>query len=330
MPRIRANPVRRMSSPTCVLFLLLVGWAGISGTARYLRHQADRPDVRQRIAATLVEWGRSVDGLPTTVSAEEIHRHVELLWNSDGEERVRAAWWLGERGVRQAGPQIAAAMDDGGTLRPCQLAHNLGKLGDDRWVGQLIEASHHPTNLDLRVCATDALGDLSSTRAVDGLIDVYRRDLAAVSALESLGKIAEPSTLPFLRSVAAHPRNQDERRIALWAIECAQTMSEPDPVPALIQRVETSAGGRFLDTWAVRKLVDRGDARAVSAFADTIGRQSLTEDDQIILAAGLLTLGEPGMAALRDATVHGPAVSVAQEALTWNQQNTNRSLAANR
>ncbi len=308
---------------------MLVCWAGISGTAQYLRQRSERPDLRQRIAATLVEWGRSVDGLAATVSAEEIHRHIELLWSSDGEERVRAAWWLRERGVRQAGPQIAAAMDDGGTLRPCQLAHNLGKLGDERWVGQLGEASHHPTNLDLRVCATDALGDLSSTRAIDGLIDVYRRDLAALSALESLGKIAEPSTLPFLRSVAEHPRNRDERRVALRAIERAQIMTQVDPVPVLIRRVQDSVRGRVVDDWAVRKLVDRGDARAVSIFAQAIGRQNATEDDQILLASALLTLGEPGMAALRDAAVRGPAASVAQEALTWNQQTTSGSLAAN-
>jgi HEAT repeat protein len=245
-----------------------------------------------------------------------------MLWSSDGEERVRAAWWLGERGVRQAGPQIVAAMNDGGTLRPCQLAHNLGKLGDERWVDQLLQASRKPSSLDLRVCATDALGDLSSARAIDGLMDVYRKNLAPVSALESLGKIAEPSTLPFLRSVADHPRNKVERRVALRAIECAEIMSQVDPVPALIRRVESSTHGRFLDSWAVRKLVDRGDARAVSIFAQAIGRPNALEDDQIILAAALLTVGEAGTAALRSAAADGPAAMVAHEALAWSEQVT--------
>ncbi|MEX1089140.1 MAG: hypothetical protein WEC36_07940 [Phycisphaeraceae bacterium] len=320
MPSIRSRSSTGADSSTRGFFLLLVCWTGISATAAYMRHRSERPDLRQRIGATLVEWGQSVDGLAATVPEEEVHRHVELLWSPNGEERVRAAWWLGERGVRQAGPQIAAAMADGGTLRPCQLAHNLGKLGDDRWIGQLIEASRHPTNLDLRVCATDALGDLSSTRAIDGLIDVYRRDLAAVSALEALGTIAEPGTLPFLRSVAEHPRNKIEQQRALRAIERAQIMAQADPVPALIRRVEDSARGRFLDDWAVRKLVHRGDDRAVSVFAQAIGRHNLSEDDQIMLAAALLTLGKPGMTALRNAAASGPALLVAQEAISWSQQ----------
>ncbi len=311
------------------MFVLLVCCAGISGTAQYLRERSERPDLDQRIAATLVEWGRSVDGLAATCSVEEVHPHVELLWDSDGEARVRAAWWLGERGVRQAGPQIAAAMGDVGTLRPCQLAHNLGKLGDDRWVGELVHAGHHPTNLDLRVCAIDALGDLSSARAVDGLIDVYCRDFTAVSVLQSLAKIAEPSTLPFLRSVAEHPRNQDERRLALRAIVNAQIKAQADAVPAMIRRIEEGTRSGFLDSWAVRKLLDRGDVRAVSIFAEAFSKPNATEDDQILLAAALLTLGEPGMAAIRDAAPHGPAASVAREALAWNQQTTSVSLAAN-
>ena len=138
--------------------------------------------------------------------------------------------------------------------------------------------------------------------------------------MEALGKIAEPSTLPFLRSVAEHPRNRDERRLALRAIEHAQIMAQSDPVPALTRRVEDSALGRFLDDWAVRKLVDRGDDRAVSVFAQAIGRHNLTEDDQIVLAAALLTLGKPGMTALRSAAASGPALLVAQEAISWSQQ----------
>jgi len=97
----------------------------------------------------------------------------------------------------------------------------------------------------------------------------------------------------------------------------------------LIRRVQDSVRGRVVDDWAVRRLVDRGDARAVSIFAQAIGRQNATEDDQILLASALLTLGEPGMAALRNAAVRGPGASVAQEALTWNQQITSGSLAAN-
>jgi len=68
------------------------------------------PDTSVRIAATLVSWGLTTDGLSVEVRADEIDRHVALLRNPDGEERVRAADWLASRGVRDAGPHIAAAM----------------------------------------------------------------------------------------------------------------------------------------------------------------------------------------------------------------------------
>lgn len=68
------------------------------------------PDTSVRIAATLVSWGLTTNSLSVGVRADEIDRHVALIRNPDGEERVQAADWLASRGVRDAGPHIAAAM----------------------------------------------------------------------------------------------------------------------------------------------------------------------------------------------------------------------------
>jgi HEAT repeat protein len=109
-------------------------------------------------------------------------------------------------------------MRDPATLRPCQLAKSLGELGDARYVSLLAAAATQTENADLRVCATIALGDLASSTALSALVDAYQRELVTTTALSSIGLIGDPSALPFLRSVAASPRNDSERRSALLAI----------------------------------------------------------------------------------------------------------------
>ncbi len=273
------------------------------------------PDTSVRIAATLVSWGLTTDGLSVGVSAEEIDRHVALLRSPDGEERVRAADWLASRGVRDAGPQIAAAMADARTLRPCQLAHSLGQLGDEQWVGTLVAAAKQPRSLDLRACATLALSEIASPSSVDALIDLGRLDSSRRMALEALGRIGDPSALEFLRSVATSPRNEAEGKIARRAVERIELMQRADPVPLLVARLKTSGRGGRLETWAVRGLARLHDARAVPALLDALRRPQISRNERIVVAAGLLAHGEAGTAALQQVVDNQPQSKVGRTAM---------------
>ncbi|MDK1030877.1 MAG: HEAT repeat domain-containing protein [Planctomycetia bacterium] len=304
----------------CTIYVAAVG-EHIAGS------REPHPNYQQQIAATLVSWGMFADGIVLPVDQDEIDRHIAQLGADISEQRVRAAHWLASRGVRQAGPAIAAAMNDAGTARPCQLAHDLGFLGDDRWVGPLARAAKHRSNADLRVCATLALGELASPKAVDALISAYRRGMAGRLAIESLGKIADPSALSFLKSVARAPRNEFERQAASEAIGRIEIMQQRDPVATLLSRIKDSARRMSLDAWAARKLVGFQDKRAVPVLQEVYveigaGRRA----DHVLLAAALLANGECGIAALKNLAADNSgsamhASAIAQAALRLKKEN---------
>lgn len=283
-------------------FLLVLCFAGILGGLQYIAGRQEAPNDRQRIAATLVSWGLDPDEMALPVDQDEIDRHIALLRSPLGEQRIQAAEWLACRGVRQAGPAMAAAMNAPGTFRPCQLAHGLGFLGDDRWVGTLVDSTKHRSNTDLRVCATLALGELASPKAVDALIDVYRRDAAPTFAVDALGRIADLSALPFLRSVARAGRNEFERRAAIEAIGRIDIMQQADPVPLLIERLKNARRQGPLDTWVVRKLAGFQDERAVRVLWQLfMGVKGRRRSDYVVLAAALLAHGDAGVVGLKSA-----------------------------
>lgn len=293
-----------------------------------MRPRPAGPDYGQQIAATLVLWGIDTAEFQLPVDPEHVEQHVALLGSDVSEQRVEASHWLAARGVRRAAPAIAAAMKDPGTLRPCQLAHDIGFLGDDRCVDDLAQAARAGDSGDLRVCAILALGELGSPKATDALIDAYRGrgDMAGALAVEALGKIADRSTLPFLQSVAKAPRSSFERRAAATAIERTETLQLPDPVPSLIAQVERSSRqGEALDVWAVRKLVGFADPRAVPTLRQTFISAPAKSAGRIVLAAALLAHGDPGAAALEDIAAQAPktptaAPTIARAALSLSER----------
>ncbi len=300
------GPRRRGIWPVCVLTVGLVSSEILSNW----RLRSEPPDDRQSIAAMLVSWGLDPKNVAARPDDGETARWVAKLDSPDSVERVRASWWLGARGVCSAGPAIAAALTDVGTGRPCQLAHQLGRLGDDRWVPLLLDAAGQRSNTDLQVCALLALGELASVRATDGLIRLYRQDATAMSALSALGEIADPQSADFLRTVAARPRSDDERRLAAQALERIGILIARDPVPALIHLATAESGSRRVNVWAVRQLVILGDSRAVAALAASLAQPDLFQEHRIMLAAALTTFGRPGTAALRSAAFPEEAQSV--------------------
>lgn len=312
-PRRPASP---MKSPALWLFvvpLLLLA------TVDYVRTRQNAPDQQQRIAATLASWGLELDGIALPVTQKQIEEHVAMLRSPVSEARVQAADWLAARGLRTTAREIAAAMDDPGTQRPCQLAKSLGSLGDDQWTDKLIAATEQQSNTDLRVCATIALGDLQSPQGVPALIAIYRDDVAPTTAIEALGRIGDASALTFLQGVSESPRDEVEKNLAERAIARIHVLQQDDPVEALIQRVRRQIAEGDLKEWPIRKLATLQDARAVPVLRDAM--LSVDQQQQTWLAAGLIAHGAPGQAVLAqmaeqaDATGSGgPSVAVAEAA----------------
>ena len=209
-------------------------------------------------------------------------------------------------------------MLDPGTRRPCQLAKSLGALGDERWSDMLVAAVRQDANADLRVCAAHALGALAAHESVDDLIEAYQHNAAPTYVLSALGHIADPSSMSFLQSVAASPRSEPEQWAVKIAIDRVRTMQQPNPVPALIDRVQQSLAMGSLDAWAIRKLAEASDDRAVQCFHQLLERgQRLNEAGCILLVAGLLAGGPAGRASLEElseARIAWPAVARVLEA----------------
>jgi len=182
---------RATTSRVIVPLLLLLGFGAAQVARQYHQAGAQAPTSAQRIYAALVEWGADSSDLIPPVDQADIDRHLAQLRSRNGEDRVRAARWLAARGVRDAGNEIAASMLDPGTLRPCQLAHSLGHLGDERWVGELVAAANQTGNTDLRVCATMGLRSLASDQACEAIIDLARSGEAPGAAIEALGIIGD-------------------------------------------------------------------------------------------------------------------------------------------
>lgn len=303
------------------LLVLILGLSAVHDAMQITGRLSLRPDIEQQIAATLVSWGHSLDGMRLPVEMAEVDARVAQLRSTVSEERVQAADWLASRGVRSSGIYIAAAMNDSGTFRPCQLAKSLGSLGDDRWTGDLIEATQQRSNTDLQVCATLALGELQSRQAISALVEVYRNGPAATFALKAMGRIADPASHEFLQHVMASPRNEMERIIAADAIERIQLLQQPDPVAALIGRLQQQVSAGRFDRWSVRRLATFGDDRATPALGEALAGVG-NRDERVCIAAALLAHGKEGRRMLRQwsaatlpARVSGSVSSVAQAAL---------------
>ncbi len=278
-------------------FLLLVVGSLTAGMWQVVAQRQAAPNLEQQVAATLTSWGLSLDGIVSPVDAGEVEKRLAELGSPISEVRVQAADWLASHGVRSSGSDIAAAMDDPGTRRPCQLAKSLGELGDDRWADKLIAAARQQSNTDLRVCATIALGELQSPNAVDALIESYRNGAMSTFALDALSRIADPTTLDFFKQIASTSPSKREWMTAALAIERIELLRQPDPAGALIDRLKQQAAGGPLNEWTIRKLATLQDGRAVPTLREAFERTDQHEA-RVWLAAALLVHGDAGRVAL--------------------------------
>lgn len=312
---------RRHQNGSRGFVLIWVGFIVVFGLTQMITSRRAAPDTRQQIAATLVRWGLSVDGLALPVQSADVDRRIADLRSPHGEVRVQAAAWLASHGVRDSGGNIAAAMDDPITRRPCQLAKSLGELGDEYWTDTLIAAMQQRSNADLRVCATLALGDLQSPQAVEVLIEAYRSGGMGTTALSALGRLADPTTLAFFKQVEADSPRATERNIARTAIERIALLQAPDPVASLIQRLDDQVCEGRIEQWTVRRIAECRDNRSVPALQRAL-LQLEDHDHQVWMTAALLAHGVTGQKTLADiccsnqlANDHPMAANVARATL---------------
>jgi len=299
------------------LTALIASFAIVLQAAQWRAAAEAAPSAPERIAATLVRWGVAVEGVAPPVDPEARARHEQLLSSDIGEERVRAARWLAARGVRSAGARIVDAMNDPGTMRPCQLAHSLGSLGDERWVDQLIAGARQRRNTDLRVCSVIAMRKLGSVATVDALLELTLDPSLRTPAIVALGEIGDAAALPRLRAIAQVGEGSSQALVAERAIGQIELLTLDDPVPALLRRMESSIRDGAIDDWAARHLARRADRRAVGPLANAVGVRRLPEKDREIAAAALLALGAPGERALVHLADSGDgASSIAAAALS--------------
>jgi len=297
-----------------VVTVLLVLFSGGGFALQYSRARAMEPTTAERIYATLTEWGVNTVGITPPTDASEIDRRIEQLRSDMSEQRVEAARWLASRGISEAGDEIVACLSDTRTLRPCQLAHSLGKLGGDRWAGELLAAANQTDNRDLQSCAAIGLTYLASSRAVQGLIDVTRDDPSRMFAIEALGEIGDPRALDHLRRLRERAMSPSQRRTITTAIERIGTLSQPDPIPDLLSRVTRSAQDQRIDTWALRHIARIADGRSVATLARLFKAPAISRDSRDKLAAALLSHGTDGLAALRQARSRDSVYEVAAAA----------------
>lgn len=280
------------------VFVILLAFVLTMTAVQGLSELRERPNQSQRIAAIIVSWGVSPEGFRVPVEQDEIDRRVALLRSADGEQRVRAAHWLAAHGVREAGAAIVASMHDPATLRPCQLAHALGQLGDGQWTSELVWAAKQPWNRDLQVCATFGLQELASERAIDALIELAESGSARTSAVEALGAIGDARALPMLEQLVKSTSERHVLNSAVRAIDRIRLLSMPDPVPVLLGQLEEGVRDGQFDAWALRCLARFGDERAVPHLKAALQTSSLTGSERESVAACLLVCGDKGRLAL--------------------------------
>jgi HEAT repeat protein len=154
---------------------------------------------------------------------QERRKLIEQLSSTEPPERWNAAGELAFwREPAALWPLVAAMQDDAGTRRTCVISQALGKLGAAAAVPALVQAAQHPSNVDLRACATHSLGQIGDDRAVPFLagrsVDRSLSKGDRSVAISALGGIGSPLALPVLKEIASGDTRPMLRSMAASAI----------------------------------------------------------------------------------------------------------------
>ncbi len=273
-----------------VRFALVIGLAWLA-----VSYAHDRWTAESRFYAKLDAelWKLRAAGVDRVqLSPIERERYRALLRCNDPSSRWQAAADLGRWQDNASVFSLVAAMqDDDGTQKTCRIAQSLGAIGDSNAVPALLQAIHHPRNLDLRVCATHALAEIGDARAVGPLIakaeNVELREDDRVSAMLALGDLARSEAAPALHGIAASDSDKRFRTIAAAALRQIELMQNNDPVPAVA--VELNSPAHWIRrAWLIQKLGEKWDSRAAEALNRFLRRSDGWTLDRIQAAALLL------------------------------------------
>ena len=153
---------------------------------------------------------------------------ISFLAHDDIATRNLAAEILIKIG-KDAVPSLIAGLDsDDHDVRKF-IVDVLGLIKDDQAVDAISDRLHD-SNINVVCSAAEALGEIASPRAVSSLIETYREtEDARLQAVEALGKIGDPETLPELYAIL----ETDDPMILYASIEALGQIGHKDSAERL-------------------------------------------------------------------------------------------------
>ncbi|MBI4023879.1 MAG: HEAT repeat domain-containing protein [Verrucomicrobia bacterium] len=235
-------------------------------------------------------------GGPAAVVLSESKRAV--LWGKLSSplpaERWEAARELARWRDKISVPALRRALrDDDGTIRTCQIAIALGRIGDPSAIPALAQAIEHPSNLDLRICAAHALGEIGDSSVAPILVrranDASLREDDQGSAILALGEIGAADALPILHAIAEDAQRWTAiRDLARSAIQQTEIVQADNPIPLLLEQIRRHRGW-IADEWTYRKLHEYWNAEAAHGLNAILREHPEPNQGLLIRCGALLT-----------------------------------------
>jgi len=172
----------------------------------------DSPQVVRLILALTADWDHDISNAASHLLTNRhndtaMGAYVAALQDPVKDVRMRAIWSLGHsRSPRAVEPLIASMRRDDYDLNRAYAAAALGRIGDARALGPILEAlkAGEIDSYD----AVRAIGGLG-TPAVPHLMVMLEgregNDMVPLTAAEKLGDIGDPSAVPALIAALRHP-----------------------------------------------------------------------------------------------------------------------------
>ncbi len=191
--------------------------------------------------------------------AEKLARDLGNEDRSTRQEAAQRLLGMGDAAV----PALISAVESGNDTAKYIAAQILGKLGDKRAVGPLMQLLKHDHEY-IRAVAAEALGKLGDRRVL-GPLSIAAKDSFSVvrkSAIEAIGNFRSPDMVPLLLSALKDP-SPDVRKNAVAALAYFQSNIElANPRDDVIDAIEAAASDpdesvRYVAVQALGNLRDR-------------------------------------------------------------------------
>ncbi len=251
---------------------------------------------------------------------------IEKLGDNDQKVVIEALDALRKLKAKDALPQVVAKLKtDDGAIRE-RAAAALEDMGDPRAVAPLVDAvdlgSSDKTIIRGNLKIADALGTLGDKSAVPVLEKMLhtRDDLLKVHAVEALGKIKDPASVPELTAIV-----NDEGTAPLvvkWAIIALGDMRAQEAIPALTKALVMERQGIsfFVESSYALFQIGSPAVPVLTSIIDGSGKEYLSWAE----SANRVPAGFVSKAAIVLADIGDPsAIPVLVKALGWKDPNDN-------